>query len=248
MLLKGNTRGAGSWAEYLFKNTNDRAQVLDIRGTSFPDSLAQSILEMSLTGAQAGSTKPFMSVSINPSPGEDRTMTYEQWLRSADIAEKWLGLEGQRRFVVLHEKKGKDGEPRTHIHVGWERYSREDGKLISDSHMRHRLVQAKIQMELEFGHKRTKDYDRQHYAIAKRIEAELEAQGRMAKREVADRFAENSPDISKRETTRQERVDRVARLFSDNVPDPADKESNLRRILEDQEKRDRERDQGQEPD
>ena len=203
MLIKANVRKdlKGRHAYLLKHRQNDRAEVLDMRGLISDHSPDMAFKELGLITSKH--KNPFLSVSVNPSKGFDKTMTPEQWLRSVEIIERRLKLEGQPRIVVLHEKRGEDGQPRTHIHVDWRRVK--DGNLISDSNMRHKLVQAKIEMELEFGHQRTKDYDRQDYAVRK-------AQGRMAKQErfdkVAGEFAENRPDIIKKE---QDAIERMTR-------------------------------------
>ncbi|MBX0289735.1 hypothetical protein K3G63_04760 [Hymenobacter sp. HSC-4F20] len=209
MLIKANTRkDLKGRHSYLLKNRqNDRAEVMDIRGTVFDDD--HELAFKQLGAITTKHKKPFLSVSINPAKGYDQAMTTEQWMRSVEIVEQRLNLTGQPRIVVLHEKKGEDGEPRTHIHVDWRRVK--NGSLISDSNMRYKLVQAKKEMELEFGHARTKDYDRQDYAIAERVKKEREAQGRMAQKEKAAEFAQNRPDVVNREMDAVERMLKVKR-------------------------------------
>ena len=55
-------------------------------------------------------------------------MTPEQWQRAVDVLDKELGLEGQPRAVVMHEKRGRE-----HIHVVWARTDIDTMTLRSDS-------------------------------------------------------------------------------------------------------------------
>lgn len=221
MLIKANSRkNLTGRAKYLLHNKqNDRAEILDMQGIVFDDDPFLAYAEMSTV--EGKHKNPFLSASINPSPigQEDRRMTREQWLRSVEILEKSLGLDGQPRIVVLHEKEG-----RQHIHVDWRR--EKDGKLISDSHMRHICVQAKKQMELEFGHTRTKDYD---------LHSIREAQGRMAR---DHHMTESADDIT---SSRQYRADKAADMFAKDRPAPTAQEEAYRRMMADQLKRDQER-------
>ena len=61
----------------------------------------------------------FYHADINPRT--DENLTPEQWENAVDVLEKQLGFEGQPRFVVEHEKEGKDGQNRIHRHVVWSR-------------------------------------------------------------------------------------------------------------------------------
>ena len=153
MVIKGRSRSNGKQlAAYLLQNKeNDRAEVIDIRGTARPDSLHRSLLEMSLTSelSKRGELGLYHS-QINPAIGEDRPMTQADWLKAVDILEQNLKLDGQKRAVVLHEKNG-----RVHAHIVWQRYDDETGKFRSDSHNFKKHDQARAQIEQELGHERT---------------------------------------------------------------------------------------------
>lgn len=152
MVNKGSVRGNGEQlSTYLLtKGENDNVQVLDIRGTANPNDLRQSLLEMSLTSELTKSDKGLYHAQINPAIGEDRLMTRENWLRAAEILETELGLLGQKRAIVLHDKN-----QRVHAHVVWERYNHETGKMISDSYSRLAQDRARKIMEAEFQHQMT---------------------------------------------------------------------------------------------
>src|SRR5207244_94981 len=74
-------------------------------------------------------------------------MTPEQWMRSVDVLEEELGLTGQPRAVILHEKDGKE-----HVHVVWQRTDLETMKFISDSNNYQAHERASQKLEQEFGH------------------------------------------------------------------------------------------------
>ena len=68
----------------------------------------------------------FYQANINPRA--DEKLTPQQWHKAVDTLEKNLGLTGQPRFVIEHEKEG-----RTHRHVVWSRIDTERMVAISDS-------------------------------------------------------------------------------------------------------------------
>jgi hypothetical protein len=146
MVIRGKPRGNGKQlASYLLsKGENDRVQVMDIRGTAQNDNLKASLLEMSLTSELSRTDKGLYHAQINPAIGEDKKMTSEDWFKAADILEKELKLEGQKRVIVLHEKKG-----RLHAHVVWERYDHDKGRMVSDSYSRYAQDRARLTIEKE---------------------------------------------------------------------------------------------------
>lgn len=168
MINRGQARGNGSQlASYLLTPAdNDNIIVLDIRGTANPDDLRRSILEMSLTSELTKSDKGLYHAQINPAIGEDITMTPERWLRAAEILETELKLCGQKRAIVLHEKKS-----RIHAHVVWERYDHETGKMISDSYSRLAQDRARKIMEAEFQHQKTPDRNKKQPEMKKDLTA-----------------------------------------------------------------------------
>ncbi|WP_245843653.1 relaxase/mobilization nuclease domain-containing protein [Niastella vici] len=143
------------------KGDNQFVQVFDIRGTCQPDSLKKSLIEMSLSVELSGrTTKGLYHVVINPKPGEARMMTREQWFRAAEIIEQQRGFVGQKRVMVMHEKKG-----RLHMHVAWERYSHDTGKIICNKHSNRELKHCRRAMEIEFGHQLTPEANAERPAL-----------------------------------------------------------------------------------
>lgn len=154
MVIRGNTRGNGKQlAQYLISGeANERVQIVDVAGrmNAKADYLHQTLQSMSLTSELTKSQKGLYHAQINPAYSEDRTMSEKDWLRAADILGKELGLQEQRRVIVLHTKKG-----RTHAHVVWERYDYKRGKVISDSFSRLAQDRARKEMERVFEHQPT---------------------------------------------------------------------------------------------
>lgn len=116
---------------------------------------------MSLSVELSGRTsKGLYHVVISPRPGEDKTMTREQWFRAAEIIEQHRGFTGQKRVMVMHEKDGH-----LHMHVAWERYHHETGKIICNKHSHRDEQRARRQMEIEFGHILTDEKNKERPAL-----------------------------------------------------------------------------------
>lgn len=153
MVIRGRTRGNGrQLGDYLLAEAeNDNVQILDVDGRlSFtPKQLKDTLLSMSLTSELTRSYKGLYHAQINPAYGEDE-LTPEKWFQAADILAGELGLQDQRRVIVLHSKKG-----RTHAHVVWERFDHEKRKMVSDSFSRLAQDRARQAMEQVFEMKKT---------------------------------------------------------------------------------------------
>jgi hypothetical protein len=150
MVIRGNSRGnARQLSHYLLaQKDNEAIRILDVDGQHDPtaEKLHQSIFMMGVSSELSKSEKGLYHAQINPAIGEDALMGDDHWLEASDILGKQLGLEHQRRAIVLHTKKG-----RTHAHVVWERYCHEQGKMVSDSFSRLAQDRARKEMEATFG-------------------------------------------------------------------------------------------------
>lgn len=150
MVIRGNSRGnARQLSHYLLaKKDNEAIRILDVDGQLDPDAteLHQSIYLMGVSAELTKSEKGLYHAQINPAIGEDVLMDDEHWLQASDILGKQLGLENQRRAIVLHTKKG-----RTHAHVVWERYDHDTQKMVSDSFSRLAQDRARKEMEATLG-------------------------------------------------------------------------------------------------
>jgi hypothetical protein len=148
VVIKGTScAGANRLAVHLTRtDTNERAEVKEIRGVTAED-LRGALLEMEAVGAGTRSTKPFYHGSIN-TRAEER-LTDEQRFFAIDRLEAALGLTGQARVVVVHEKEGRE-----HCHIVWSRIDLERMAAISDSHNYRRHEEVARMLEREFGHER----------------------------------------------------------------------------------------------
>ena len=145
MIIKGTPcAGAKRLATHLTRtDTNERAEVKDIRGVVAEDLLG-ALREMESVAAGARTTKPFYHGSINTR--ENERLTDEQRMQAIDKLEQALGLTGQARVVVIHEKEGRE-----HCHIVWSRIDLDRMAAISDSHNYRKHEEVARALEKEFG-------------------------------------------------------------------------------------------------
>lgn len=148
MVIKGGARGrAGDLAAHLQRtDTNERAEVKELRGVVAND-IEGALREMAAVASGTRSKRPLYHASLNTAP--DEPLTDEQWTRAIDQLEEKLGLTGQPRAVVEHEKEGRE-----HRHVVWSRIDLEHMRAISDSHNYRKHEEVARELEKEFGHAR----------------------------------------------------------------------------------------------
>ncbi|MBV9825331.1 MAG: hypothetical protein JO001_06620 [Alphaproteobacteria bacterium] len=153
MVIKGNARGGpADLAKHLQRrDTNERVEILQLRGVAALD-LAGALREMDAFGAGLRTTRTLYHASINV-PAHER-LTPEQRAQAIDRLEAALGLTGQPRVVVEHEKHGRGGDRRVHCHVVWSRADLEHMRAIRCDHnfRTHELVARAL--ERDFGHVR----------------------------------------------------------------------------------------------
>jgi hypothetical protein len=145
MIIKGSSRaGPKQLATHLQRaDTNERVVVLELQSGS-PD-LASTFRDWQTLAEGTRGSKGLYHVNIDPDARY--TMTPAQWARAVEVLEKELGLEGQPRAVVLHEKHGRE-----HIHVVWARTDLDTMTMRSDSMNFAAHERASQALELEFGH------------------------------------------------------------------------------------------------
>src|SRR6202453_536831 len=149
MVIKGKSVAGATRLDAHLKrtDTNEEMRVLELRDVA-ADDVRGALKEMeAVASACPNCEKPFYHASIN-TRAEER-MTPEQREQAIDRLEKELGLTGQPRVVVLHEKKDRE-----HIHIVWSRIDLETLRTISDSHnyRKHEIVAREL--ERAFGHER----------------------------------------------------------------------------------------------
>ena len=149
MILNGNQRGgAKDLALHLMKEENEHVEVHEIRGF-----VAQNIMG-ALNEAYAISRgtrcKQFMySLSLNP-PQTER-VDVDTFKEAIEQAENKLGLEGQPRVIVFHEKEG-----RRHAHVVWSRIKVDEMKAVQMSFDHDKLTELSRELFREHGWKMPK--------------------------------------------------------------------------------------------
>ena len=108
MILVGNQRGgARDLARHLMKDENESVVVHDIRGFVSRD-LAGVLIEAEAISRGTHCKQHLYSLSLNPPKEADATP--EMLVDAVNRAEDKLGLSGQPRAIVFHEKRGSDGE------------------------------------------------------------------------------------------------------------------------------------------
>lgn len=144
MILVGNQRGgARDLAQHLLKEENDHVEVHELRG--FASETLHGALNEAHAVSQGTRCRQFLfSLSLNP-PQNERVST-EAFERAIDQAEIRLGLDGQPRAVVFHEKEG-----RRHAHAVWSRINADEMKAVQLSHSRNKLMEVSRALYLEHG-------------------------------------------------------------------------------------------------
>lgn len=144
MIVKGGSRGGPQQlaAHLMRTDTNERVEVLE---NDSPYSLHATLRDWQTLSEGTRGKKGLYHVNIDPDARYD--MTPAEWARAVELLEKELGLDGQPRVVVMHEKKG-----RQHIHVVWQRTDLETMTLRDDGHNYQAHERASLRMEREFGH------------------------------------------------------------------------------------------------
>lgn len=146
MIVSGGSRS--NWrffSKHLMKTEeNERVQVVEFRGLA-ADDIREAFREMDALASGTRCKNFFYHANINPR--EDEILTPDQWEQAIDTLEAELGLTGNSRFVVEHEKDG-----RTHRHIVWSRIDPEKMTAVSDSNNYAAHERAARQLEQAFGH------------------------------------------------------------------------------------------------
>ena len=146
MIINGGSRSNGGFfARHLMRaDHNERVEVVEIRGLG-AENIRDAFREMKAIASGTRCTNYFYHANINTR--EDELLTPEQWTLAADTLERELGLTGQARFVVAHDKDG-----RSHRHVVWSRIDADSMTAISDSLTYPKHESAARELEQAFGH------------------------------------------------------------------------------------------------
>jgi hypothetical protein len=145
MILKGSQRGGGGQlaAHLMNDRDNDHVTVHELRGFVAGD--LTGALEEAHAISKGTRCKQFMfSLSLNPP--KDAEVGVATLIDAADRAEAALGLGGQPRALIIHEKNG-----RRHAHVVWSRIDANELKAVNLPHFKNRLRDLSKELYLEHG-------------------------------------------------------------------------------------------------
>lgn len=149
MILIGNQRGgATDLARHLMKAENERVEVHEVRGFVASDLLGA--FRESYAISRSTQCKQHL-YSLSLSPPKDESVSNAAFAKAAAQAEERLGLEGQPRAMVFHEKRGDDGELRRHAHVVWCRINTNQMKAVQLSFSHRKLQSLSRELYLEHG-------------------------------------------------------------------------------------------------
>jgi hypothetical protein len=149
MILVGNARGgARDLAQHLMKTENERVEVAELRGFVAGD-LNGAFQESYAISRGTKCSQHLFSLSLNPPKGAD--VSTDQFISAIDRAESTLGLSGQPRAVVFHEKRGDDGAMRRHAHAVWSRIDVQEMKAIPLPHSKRKMQEVSRDLYLEHG-------------------------------------------------------------------------------------------------
>ena len=147
MILKGSQRagGAALAAHLMNDRDNDHVRVADLRGF-MSDDLHGAFKETQAIASGTQCKQYLFSLSLNPPKGAE--VSEADFIKAADEAEKAIGLEGQPRAMVYHEKEG-----RRHAHVVWSRIDAQDMRAINMAHFKNKLTVLSRNLYLDHGWK-----------------------------------------------------------------------------------------------
>ncbi len=149
MILKGNQRaGAKDLALHLMKDENDHVDVYELRGFA-SETLMGALNEVYAISRGTKCRQYLFSLSLNP-PLEEEVKTTD-FEKAIDQIEGELGLSGQPRAIVYHEKEG-----RRHAHAVWSRIKVDEMKAVQLSFTHRTLQSISRGLYLEHGWKMPK--------------------------------------------------------------------------------------------
>ncbi|MBI1393155.1 MAG: relaxase/mobilization nuclease domain-containing protein [Alphaproteobacteria bacterium] len=147
MILKASQRGGGQdLAVHLMRaDENEHVELHEVRGFG-ADTLKEAFREAYAISKGTCCRQYLFSMSLNPPESED--VPIKAFEDAIARIETKLGLEGQPRAIVFHEKEG-----RRHAHAVWSRIDPEDMKAKQLSHFKVKLRDISRELYLEHGWK-----------------------------------------------------------------------------------------------
>lgn len=149
MILVGNSRAGGqNLAAHLLSPENERVALHELSGFACDD-LHGAFKEVEACSRGTRAQKYLYSLSLNPPKNE--VVGVDVFEDAITRAESTLGLTGQPRAVVFHEKEGMDGNIRRHCHVVWSRIDTDEMKAIPMTYPKLKLKDLAKDLYLEHG-------------------------------------------------------------------------------------------------
>ncbi|QBF32312.1 AAA family ATPase [Thalassococcus sp. S3] len=134
MILEGNARGYGAELARHLMNLRDNDHVsLHLLDGFVAEDLAGALEEAEAISQATQCRKYLFSLSLNPPP--EASLSEAQFEAVIAQAERDLGLVGQPKAIVFHEKTG-----RRHAHVVWSRIDASRMKAINLPHFKRKLM------------------------------------------------------------------------------------------------------------
>lgn len=145
MILEANTRGYGAELARHLMNPRDNDHVTLHRVEGFlSHDLASAFAEVEMIASGTRCRKYLFSMSFNPPP--EANVPVEVFEQAISDAEARLGLAGQPRAIVLHEKNG-----RRHAHCVWSRIDPNSMTAIQLPHFKRKLMTLSREIYLDQG-------------------------------------------------------------------------------------------------
>lgn len=145
MILKASQRGGGqNLAVHLMRtDDNEHVDLHELRGFSSND-LKGAFREAEATAKGTRCRQYLFSLSL--SPPAQANVSAQEYRETIDRIEKRLGLGGQPRAVVFHEKEG-----RRHAHCVWSRIDADTMTAKQLSFFKTKLMAVSRELYLEHG-------------------------------------------------------------------------------------------------
>lgn len=145
MILKASQRGgAKQLGLHLLKTEeNEHVEIHEISGF-IADDLMGAMKETYALSLGTRCRQPLFSVSLNPPASE--SVRVEVFEHACKLIEERMGLQGQPRMIVFHEKEG-----RRHAHAVWSRIDAETMKAKPLPFFKTKLREISKQLYLENG-------------------------------------------------------------------------------------------------
>ena len=146
MILKASQRGGATRLAAHLLNTqdNEHVEVHEVSGF-VADNMPDAFQETQAIAKGTRCRQFFFSVSLNP-PENVKNVPVSAFEDAAYRIEQKMGLEGQPRVIVFHEKEG-----RRHAHAVWSRIDAKTMTAINLPYFKNKLVELTKELYLEHG-------------------------------------------------------------------------------------------------